>query len=205
MDFVTVSVAALWIIVALTLMLLFALARQIGVLHERMGYSGARIMNAGPAIGNRVPSVGMLDDVRGNSVSLGGKRGKSTLMLFISMGCANCAALIPSIKKLAKSDADKLEILLVTFGTDLESSQKYIRDHDLDTSISYVLSDELAMKFQVSIAPYGLVIDSDEVLRSKGVVNSFSDIESLLNAAELKLRSIQEYFEVEQQKVPQVT
>ncbi len=48
----------------------------------------------------------------------------------------------------------------------------------------------------VSIVPYGMIIDRSGILRSKGLVNHYLDIESLLNAEEMGVRSIQEHLGV---------
>ncbi|BCX02506.1 MAG: hypothetical protein KatS3mg053_0444 [Candidatus Roseilinea sp.] len=99
------SHGALWMIVIIQAVLLLALARQIGLLYERVGIGGARIMNAGPAIGQIAPKLDTAD-VNGQRVTLGIERNKRTLLLFISTGCATCAALMPRLKRLAYDERD---------------------------------------------------------------------------------------------------
>jgi methylamine dehydrogenase accessory protein MauD len=186
-----VSHGLLWVVVIVQGILLLALARQIGLLHERLEPSGARIMNVGPQIGQPLPSF-EATDIHDRHISLGGERSKRTLLLFISTGCADCAALLPYLKQLARSERDTLEVVLVAFQTSLATAQQYVDKHALDASLSLIVSDELAVRYQVTIAPYALMVDRAGVLRSKGVVNSYSHIESLLTAEELGVRSIQE-------------
>ena len=50
----TGSYIALWILVIFLTLALAALARQIGILYRRLAPAGARIMNAGPTIGERI-------------------------------------------------------------------------------------------------------------------------------------------------------
>lgn len=191
------SNGALWVIVIIEAVLLLALARQIGLLHERLGAGGARIMNAGPGIGQTAPELDATD-VNGQLVTLGVGRNKRTLLLFISTGCSTCTALMPRLRKLAHDERDNLEIKLIAFGTSLEAAQKYITEHRLDGLIPFVTSDDIAFQYQVTIAPYGVIVDRTGLVRSKGLVNNFAHIESLLNAKELGVRSIEEYLQREQ-------
>ena len=52
-----VSVVALWIVVLLLAGVVFALARQVGVLHERIAPAGALALSDGPKVGEAAPTV----------------------------------------------------------------------------------------------------------------------------------------------------
>lgn len=183
----------LWTAVIILSVFVLALARQIGLLHERFGLrGGARIMNVGPSIGQPVPTF-ETSDVQGRKVTLGVDREKRTLLLFISAACSTCAHLMPSLKVLAREEKDNLEIILVAFGITQEDGQKYAHEHHLDGIIPLVVSNKLALDNQISVVPYGLLVDRSGFLGSKGLVNHYRDIESLLNAEEMNVRSIQEY------------
>ena len=195
-----VSQALLWIVVIVEGILLLALARQIGLLHQRLNVGGARIMNAGPKIGETVPALDA-QDVNNEHVTLGIERGKRALLLFISIGCGTCETLLPQIKQLARLERDNLEIKLVVFGNaDLENGQKYAQKHGLDSTLPLIVSNDLGVQYRVSIAPYGLVIDRSGILRAKGLVNSYHDIESLLNAEEMGVRSIDQFMQLQHEK-----
>lgn len=189
-----ISQALLWVIVIIEGLLLLALARQIGFLHERVGVTGARITNAGPRIGDEVQVV-HAKDIDGRAMVLGAKGNTRRLLMFISTGCGVCSSLIPHINQLAQAEADNLEVNLVAFGTTEENARKYAAEHSLQRGIPLVVSDEVAAKYNVRVAPYGLLIDRRGILQAKGLVNAYSDIESLLNAEELGVRSIREYAE----------
>jgi methylamine dehydrogenase accessory protein MauD len=49
------------------------------------------------------------------------------------------------------------------------------------------------MAFHVSKLPFAVLIDKDGVIRAKGLVNSREQIESLFNAMEFGVKSLQEY------------
>jgi hypothetical protein len=56
------------------------------------------------------------------------------------------------------------------------------------------------MLFQVGRLPYAVLIDAGGVIRAKGLVNTREHIESLFEAMERGVESVQEY--LEREKVP---
>jgi methylamine dehydrogenase accessory protein MauD len=60
----------------------------------------------------------------------------------------------------------------------------------------YVLSADLGMSYRVNRLPFALVIDHDGIVRSKGLVNNREQLESLFNAKEMGVQSIQRYLDV---------
>jgi methylamine dehydrogenase accessory protein MauD len=79
-----ISNIVLWVVVICLVFVLLALTRQLGVLHERIAPAGALMINRGPAIGEAVAAVDVLD-LEGRELRIGAARtdGKSTLILFI--------------------------------------------------------------------------------------------------------------------------
>jgi len=57
----------------------------------------------------------------------------------------------------------------------------------------YVLSMELGMSYQVGKLPYAVLIDEKGVVRAKGLTNSREHLESLFEAKDLGVASIQEF------------
>ena len=185
----------LWIMIILQGIFLLALARQIGFLHERYGSGGARVMNVGLDIGEPAP-VFSVEDLANRKVTLGTERNKRTLLFFLSTGCSICTSLLPHLKRLIRHEGDTLEIKLVAFGTTPENAKKYAVEHSLlDTNMPLIVSDDLALQYKVTLAPYGIVVNQSGIVRAKGVINSRFDIESLLNAEEMNVSHIQQYLE----------
>ena len=188
-----VSQILLWIIVILQGIFLLALARQIGILHQRYATGGARIMNVGLKIGESAPVLDA-EDIHDNRVTLGAERGKRTLLFFISTGCSVCATLLPHLNRLVHSEADNLEIKLIAFGNSPEAGKNYASEHSLlNGHMPFIISDDLAFRYEVTLAPYGILVDKTGIIRAKGLINSYFDVESLLNAEELGVRSIQQF------------
>ena len=77
----------LWLLVGLLTVAVLALARQVGVLNQRVAPAGALMPAAGPKIGELTDAL-EADDLAGDRISIGGlKSGASTLVLFISPTC----------------------------------------------------------------------------------------------------------------------
>lgn len=194
-----VSQVLLWIVVVVQGIFILALARQIGILHQRYASSGARVMNVGLNIGETAPTL-EVQDINNRHVSLGVERGKRTLLFFISTGCSVCGSLMPHLKSLNRSEGKNLEIKLIAFGTAPDAGKKYALEHSLsDGNIPFVISDDLSFRYRVTLAPYGIVVDEAGIIRAKGLVNSYFDLESLLTAEELGVRSIEHFKERERE------
>src|SRR2546430_9756871 len=100
-----VSNAVLWMVVVLLACVVAALARQIGVLHERVAPAGALMVGKGPAVGEPAPVV-RVEDLAGMVRDLGapGAEGRSTLLFFLSPTCPVCKALLPVLRQVARRE-----------------------------------------------------------------------------------------------------
>lgn len=188
-------VVLLALIVLVLVVAVFALARQIGVLHTRLAPAGALMTDAGPSVGKPAPRLTM-QDLDGRTVSVGGASPKPQLILFISPTCPVCKQLVPVAKALAKDE--KLSLLFASDGGDVERHETYMRSMNL-AGYHYVVSLELGMKFEVGKLPYAVLLDEAGVLRSKGLVNSREHLESLVESMLSGYESIQDYLVKEQQ------
>src|SRR5438552_2664935 len=91
-----VSNAVLWLVVVLLACVVAALARQIGVLHERVAPAGALMVGKGPAVGEPAPVV-RVEDLAGMVRDLGapGAEGRSTPLSSSSPPCPSSRPLRP--------------------------------------------------------------------------------------------------------------
>jgi methylamine dehydrogenase accessory protein MauD len=196
------SYVALWIVVLLLSVGLAALAGQIGILYRRLEPAGARIMNAGPTIGEPVaPFVGV--DIFGREVKLPGSDGRATLLMFVSPGCVMCDEVLPALKSVARQEKRYLSVVLASFSGNDTSNKAYVAQQDL-SRWPYVFSFELAHRFAVSGAPYALLMDGEGVLRTKGLVNSREHLDSLLNVLDGEYENVQSFW-ASQQPRPEST
>lgn len=179
-------------VIALKLVVL-ALVRQIGVLHERIAPAGALLLERGLKVGEPAPVVAVVDlDGRSHSIGAADERGRSTLLVFLSPSCLVCKALLSVVKTSARSERQWLGIILASDGEE-EEQRRFVAAQGLN-GIPYVLSAPLGMAFQVGRLPFAALIDSGGILRVRGLVNSGEHLESLFEAQRRGVASLQQYF-----------
>lgn len=188
-----VSQILLWVAVIVLTVLCLALARQVGVLHERIAPAGALSMNEKLKVGSKAPLV-PVKTIDGDSYKIGQPltSGRSTLLFFLSPDCPICKKLLPTVRSVLSREGDWLDGILASDGG-LEAIHRDIRkSHKMD-STPYVLSEELGRAYSVAKLPYAVLIDDDGLIASMGMVNSREHIESLFEAKERGVASIQEF------------
>ena len=166
------------------------LARQIGVLYERIAPMGALMNDSGPKVGEQSPKF-TLESLNGGVVSLGTVKEKATLVFFVSPTCPICKKLIPILRSIRSSEGDWLTVVLASDG-DEDKQRRFIDNARLD-DFDYVLSTELGLGFRVARLPYAVVLDRSGAVRAKGLVNTREQLESLFNAHDMGVASIQNY------------
>ncbi|HTV94888.1 MAG TPA: methylamine dehydrogenase accessory protein MauD [Steroidobacteraceae bacterium] len=179
----------------LTLMLavlLFGLARQVGILHERVAPMGAMSSDQGPEVGEMAPVLAVTT-LAGEHIALGGasRSGRSRLLLFVSPACPVCKKLLPIARSF--SDAERLEVLLVGDGDEAEQ-RAMIRDFELER-MAYLNAPQVGMTFHVGKLPYAILLDAEGIIRAKGLVNNREHLESLIIAEETGFGTIQAYLD----------
>lgn len=186
------AVVVLWIVVLGLIVALFAMARQTGVLFERISPMGALINDAGPKIGEASPRF-TLPNLNGGIVSLGGAADRSKLVFFLSPTCPVCKKLLPIVKSIATSESKWLDVVLASDGEE-PKHREFIERAGL-AAFPYVLSSDLGITFRVSRLPFAVLIDEAGTIVSKGLINNREQFESLFNAKELGVDSIQTFIE----------
>tara|TARA_B110000238_G_C16042426_1_gene402442 strand:- start:37 stop:660 length:624 start_codon:yes stop_codon:yes gene_type:complete len=190
-----ISNLMLWVIVLVLVFVNFALLRQIGILFERVAPAGALMVSNGPAVGDSSPELVLSDFNSDGNVTIGGKAsdGKSNLLFFLSPTCPVCETLIPILKYIAEAEKDWLSIILASDG-EIAEQQHFIEKKGL-AAFPYLLSMELGMAFQVGKLPYAVLIDEAGIVRAHGLTNSREHLESLFEAMDRGIGSIQEYLQ----------
>ena len=194
-----VSNLLLWIVVLATVAVMFALVRQIGVLYERVAPAGALVLGNGPKVGEAAPILN-LRDLNGELHQVGGEspNARSRLLFFLSPTCPVCKTLLPALKSISSREQKWLNVLLASDG-ERKEHESFIRDYRLE-KFPYFLSTELGLGDRVGRLPHAVLIDETGVIRSTGLVNSREHIESLFEASERGVASLQEFMELAQSK-----
>jgi hypothetical protein len=144
-----------WALVIVLVVVVAALAREVGTLHLRLGPRGAlEIDTEGPQVGGApdpIPARG----VDGSAIELGGP-GAPRLVLFSSPSCPICAEVAPGVP-----------VAATTAG--------------LVPQIVYDPAAEEA--FDVPGTPFVVVLDELGIVRAKGTVNNLEQVEGLVDSA----------------------
>jgi methylamine dehydrogenase accessory protein MauD len=185
-----VSQVMLWVVVIVLAVAVLALARQVGVLHERIAPVGALALGRGPQTGESAPRL-TVRTLAGGTVEIGGPvpEGPLRLLFFVSPTCPICKSLLPTVKVFAQSE--RLDLLLVGDGD--EDQQRQMAQRQSIELEHFANAPEVGRAFQVAKLPYAVLISAAGVIVAQGLVNSREHLESLVTAYELGLRSVQEY------------
>ncbi len=188
-----ISNVLLWVAVLAALVGLFALARQIGVLYERVAPMGALMMDTGPKVGEASPVFDLPDLIGSSRVSIGRPGEKSTLLFFLSPTYPVCKKLLPILRSVNNTEKDWLRVVLTSDGEQPEHLAFYEKA-DLK-EFPYVLSSEPGIAYRVAKLPYAVLLNEHGRVVAKGLVNSREQLESLFTAKELGVASVQEFID----------
>jgi methylamine dehydrogenase accessory protein MauD len=194
MSALVLSNIVLWAAVVALAFVVWALTRQIGVLHERIAPVGALMLRKGPQVGEPAPPVDV-NDLEGRTHHIAAPRedGRSLLVVFVSPSCPVCKAILPVLKSSRLSERDWLEILLASDG-EAGAHRQFIAAQGLE-QFPYLNSTALGLAYQVSRLPYAVIVDERGILRARGIINSREHLESLFEAKRQGVASLQDYFE----------
>jgi methylamine dehydrogenase accessory protein MauD len=196
MQALMISNIALWCVVVAMGLVIVALVRQLGVLYERVAPAGALAVREGAEVGQAAPQL-TVETLAGKQIEIGAPRidGKASLLFFLSPSCPVCKTLLPALLSLSRHEAKTIDVLLASDGERAEH-EAFVEEFDL-AALPYLLSPDLGISFGVSKLPFAALVDHEGVLRARGLVNTREHLESLLEAMELGVGSIQEYLERE--------
>jgi methylamine dehydrogenase accessory protein MauD len=185
-----VSTVLLWLAVGVLALLVLALARQVGVLHERVAPLGALMLDQGPKVGERAP-IFEIKDLLGRPTRLGGLRERPLLLLFVSSTCPVCKKILPIALRLAREE--NLDLALI--GDEREEDLRRLAQGLAEVQV--LNAPEVGQAYKVGKIPYAVLIDPEGVIRAKGLVNNREHLESLMEAYRLGMASIQDYLRKE--------
>lgn len=192
MEFLIVSNVILWIAVIALALVVYALTRQIGVLYERVAPAGALAMNQKLSVGQQAPELS-LQTLNSKLITVGGAAadGQSQLLFFLSPDCPVCKTLLPALKSAALAEADWIALTLCSDGQN-QDHQGYVKQYQLDR-YPYVVSELLGKTYGVAKLPYAVLINELGNIASMGIINSREHLDSLFEAKERNVASIQDY------------
>jgi methylamine dehydrogenase accessory protein MauD len=190
MTALIVSQVISWLIILGLVVMLLALARQVGVLHMRVAPAGALTTSGGPAVGGKGPAV-PAHTLDGKDVIIGGpaKSIPLRLLMFVSATCPLCKGLIPAARSFAHDE--RVELTFVG-DDDAAAQHSMIAQHGLE-AYRFVNGPEVGQAYEVGKLPYAVLLDAEGTILSKGLVNSREHLESLVIAHEMGIATVQDY------------
>lgn len=190
MAMLVVSLIFTWIAIAVLALAVLALARQIGVLHERIAPLGALKTDRGPAIGESSPRFSLVAlDQRSVEIGQLAPGLRAQLLLFVSPDCPLCKRLIPIAKSFGAQE--HLQIIFIGDG-EVAGYRRMVERFKLEP-FAFVISSDVGIRYGVSKLPYAVLIDERGIIVAAGLVNSREHLESLVVAQESGYRSVQDY------------
>ncbi len=193
MDITVVSMGLLWVVVIVQSLVIYALLRQVGILFERVAPAGALAMNQKLEVGQKAPEMSV-QTINKKLVDIGGsKSGKSQLVFFLSPDCPVCKTLLPALKSASKHEQKWLDVVLASDGNKVDH-QAFVERYQLE-HFPYVVSELLGKNFGVSKLPYAVLMDEKGAIASMGIINSREHLDSLFEAKERNVASIQDFMQ----------
>jgi methylamine dehydrogenase accessory protein MauD len=186
-----ISQIFLWAAVIVQALLIAALARQVGILHERIAPAGALTLHQGVKIGDLATPMDLvtIDDQK---LRIGGKRdGRSQLLFFASPDCSVCKSLLPVLRSAALAESDWIDVAIAGDGAK-QAYRKMVGSYRLN-NVPIILSEALGRAFGVAKLPYAVLLDEEGRVASLGLINSREHLESLFEAKERGVASIQDF------------
>ena len=191
-EALVISNVVLWLLLLVVIIGILGLARQVGVLFERVAPMGALMIDQGPKVNELAPAF-ELEALRGGTVRIGGRSTRSQLVFWLSPTCPVCKKLLPVLKSIKEAESRWLQVVLASDGEHPQHTD-FSKRFALD-DFEYVLSHGLGMTYRISKLPYAVLIDEGGKVRAKGLVNSREQLESLFAASEAGVASIQEFLD----------
>ncbi len=191
-DLALLAHGAVWLLLALLVLLVAVLARQVRQLDARIVRAGALMVNQRLSVGDPAPPV-TAQTLDGRAVTVGAApaQARGSLVFFLAPDCPISRSLVPVLRSLGESEPG-LGVTLASDGLDASTHAGFVAEQGLER-YDYVVSESLGRAYGVGKIPYGVLIDENRRIAALGIVNSREHLESLFEARELGVASLQDF------------
>lgn len=157
----------LWVVVALLVIAVLALSRQIGALRERLNPVAAADVPA-PAVGELAP-LAQTVTLQGKPLAIGpGLTSRPSLLLFVAPTSTVCRKMIPVAQAIAV--AERLDLVFIGDGD--PEDQRRMAERQALAAYPFAHAPELGLAFHVGELPYAVLIDADGRVTARGSANT---------------------------------
>jgi hypothetical protein len=182
MTLFEVSYVALWIIVVVLGIAVYALYYHFGEMYLTSAEGRA---SQGPRVGERLRSV-HANPLDGPTIELP-RPSQRTILLFTAPACAVCSALFAELAAL--SDSGFLQDVLVVTSGSTDDAMKWQSILPL-TRIVIDSRASLRARYGIGVTPFGVATDASGHVRTRGVVSNADNLRGLIVQARIDEQSI---------------
>lgn len=173
---IAISSVVAWVLLLAEAVVLFALVRQIGVLHTRVAPRGSRDPGRdGPQVGTQPPQMELLA-IGGTPLWIGTQMSQPAVYLFVSLTCTLCQDVLRSVPALHQAYANRLFVRVLVRG-DPPDAARIKERHRLPDAVPVAAAHQVFEVYGVDSTPWLLVLGSDGRVLSRGIVNSLEQME----------------------------
>ncbi len=175
----------LLVLVALTVVVL-SLARQVGILHERLSPAGMTRAREGIRVGEPLPGV-ELQTLEGDRPDLSRADGAERLaLLFVAADCPICRSVLPAFEQALTDSASgsasgSIGGYWVSDGLQMADYDGYCDEHRIDPG-RFIVSQDLGLILGIRQIPALVMLDRDRKLLAIEVLNGPKQVERLFSA-----------------------
>lgn len=99
--------------------------------------------------------------------------------MFLTPTCVACRQLVTSLNDVAREHRDQVEVITVCHGSEVTCGE-FATAYRLRTPMLLDATNAIAESYDVRMTPFGFLIGEDGIIRLRGVVNSWPQLEALL-------------------------
>ncbi len=193
-----VSYILLWVFVIGLALLIIGVLQQIGLLHRQLAQLGTAAASPpnlpvpaprddGPPLGAILPELA-LETINGfGTLRLPpSHNGNGTLLVVLSPMCETCQRTAEPLNKIV-DDGIFHGTVAVLMKSDEQACRAFLSLFPLHLPVVCDRTREIIMGFQVHNIPFGLLYDSQGILKAKGMVRDCDDLLTLLRDALVSL------------------
>jgi len=170
-----VTIALQFVLIGVLAVVVFSLARQIGILHERT--APAALVKGAPAAlqPGQILEAANITNLSGEHLQINGTAPQKSALLFISADCPICRSVLPAFARVVDEPSSDLRGFWVGDGLDVDGFGHYAATHGIDPERA-LLSQELGLKLGIRELPALVVLDCDNRLLLRQVLNGPSQL-----------------------------
>ncbi|GAA0470510.1 TlpA family protein disulfide reductase [Alkalibacillus silvisoli] len=178
----------LWALQIIILISLFLMFKQFGEVYLK---SGDSISRDGIPEGQKVPSLTGISNYSNEIVTREPNQDKPTLLAFISSDCEACKSLYSDWNRMHLKFKDSVDFILIAETKNEEKFEELIEKENLQGEIILDSEKDILRDLDVRVTPFAYALDTEGVVKAKGLCNGENHIKSLLFS--LDIEGVQHY------------